>query len=150
MNLCVVDYRQGNVFLQIRRRSVEGFRLLVFVAKVPEVQPERLGREIFQALASASSDEARTWPSDELREQAKRIYAEAGTKGWPEYVRGTAEVTVTREGADVVVEPTSNLGSRGGFVPLPEEDWFRLSNPDDEELGRVVIEALIKSGAKIA
>ncbi|WP_329110171.1 hypothetical protein OG792_14825 [Micromonospora sp. NBC_01699] len=67
-----------------------------------------------------------------------------GLRSFATYAKGTRHVDIEGDADKVLVSPTRNGGPREGFVGLGEHA-VRLTDPDDDELGRTLRAALDRS-----
>lgn len=151
MSHCGVDFRLGRIFLTIPRWSRQEFQLMVFFGEAPSLEPAVVGAEVRRALETVQLEGDKTWRTRKLDAQSARLHEVAGTKGWSEYVRGTAHAVVEDVGGEheLVVIPSVNAGSRDGFLHLKEDEWLRLTSPSDAELGEAVLKGLVRGGAAL-
>jgi hypothetical protein len=104
-----------------------------------------VGETVLEALQKARSEEDERWEVDELRTEADMLYTAAGVRGWREFVRGAAYVSVREDDDAVVVGITRNAGSRDGFVSTGDE--LRVERPvSAAELGAAVLRGIAQSG----
>lgn len=148
MIYCGVYYRDGRIFVTIPRWSTEDFPLNAFFGETC-VDAHSVGALVRQALTAVRSEKEQTFDVAGLRMQADALYKAAGATAWRDFVRGTAHVTVSQEGASITVTPTINAGSREGFLNVggDGEDDLVAREATEDELGRTVLEGLVRSGA---
>ena len=107
-----------------------------------EISSELLGEAVLRALEAARTGVPHPGP-DEWAAIAKPLYEAAGVKSWGAFVKGAVYCHVTRDDANLYIEPSRNLGARGGFQPIPGQDGIEIpALSSAEEIGNAVREAL--------
>lgn len=101
-----------------------------------------LGEAVLRALAAARNDIPHPLPS-EWSALAKPLYKAAGVKSWATFVKGALFCNIREEGGNLYIEPNRNLGARGGFQPIPDQNDLRIpASASAEEIGAAVRKAL--------
>jgi hypothetical protein len=108
-----------------------------------DTDPGRLGGAVADALLRSHEVEVAA-PRDQRGDSG--LLAAAGARTWARFVKGTRSVQVydLRMGAPddgTHIAPTRNLGARGGFEALVDENVI-LTTPTPSELGAAVARAL--------
>ncbi|MEH2484985.1 hypothetical protein [Bradyrhizobium sp. AZCC 2230] len=97
-----------------------------------------VGAAVLEALQLSREGIPHPAPAD-WSKLFKPVLKAAGVGSWKTFVRSTKDVIVRFETNRIVYIPTRNLGSRNGFVPLPEKE--RSSAPMAAEVGPALLAA---------
>lgn len=107
-----------------------------------KVSPTSLGEAVLGALEAARFDIPHPLPN-EWSSFAKPLYKAARVRSWAKFVQGAIYCDVTRGVEGFSIEPSRNMGARGGFQPIPGQDELRIpASASAEEIGAAVRKAL--------
>jgi len=108
--------RLGRVYICASHKTEAGFWIDdEFVEALDLDRSERIVEAVVSALNRSKGSVPTPSPSTSL---VGSLLKSAGVKSWGVFEKSARYVGVTEIGDQITVEPTANLGARGGFVPI--------------------------------
>ncbi len=136
-----VSLRRGVLWVCSYDQTVDGFWVMSEVTGPldADMDDAALGRCVL--AARRSSKIGVPTPSVAELSRPAPVVAAAGVKSYAQFIKGLRSVNITFDGTAAEITPLSNLGARGGLVPIV--DLVRRVDPlDADEIGGTVRSAL--------
>jgi len=113
-----------------------------------DASPEDLGRAVSRAIAQdgprVPHPSQQEWTSSQ-KERRAALFQQAGVRSWRSFERGSALVSVEREGETTTVTPLRRDNARPDAWSDDTQRAVHLEAPGEVALGRAVIEVLDSS-----